>query len=119
MISWLMRGVYDCRCAGGQLIADVVSLSLVHVGFRVSKVLPSGSVSEFVPFNVRRAEENRRLLGIIVTDRQYLRCDLLFVALKYVNGVLGETPQPIVGSCSQSLQIYHVLLTMLSPWISS
>lgn len=57
-------------------MADVLSLSLVHAGFRVSKVLPFGSVSDFIPFIVRRAVENRGLLGNTAIDRQCLRCDL-------------------------------------------
>ncbi|KAG0585708.1 hypothetical protein KC19_2G031600 [Ceratodon purpureus] len=57
-------------------MADVLSLSLVHAGFRVSKMLPFGSVPEFIPFIVRRAEENRGLLGNTAIDRQYLRAEL-------------------------------------------
>jgi len=59
-------------------MADVLSLSLVHAGFRVSKVLPFGSVPDFIPFIVRRAEENRGLLGNTVIDRQCLRYDVSY-----------------------------------------
>lgn len=72
----LSRG--NPRVQFGQLkgMADVLSLSLVHAGFRVSKVLPFGSVADFIPFIVRRAEENRGLLGNTVIDRQFLRAEL-------------------------------------------
>jgi proline dehydrogenase len=61
-------------------MADVLSLSLVHAGFRVSKMLPFGSVPEFIPFIVRRAEENRGLLGNTAIDRQCLRCDIYIMS---------------------------------------
>lgn len=72
----LSRGNPRLQFAQLKGMADVLSLSLVHAGFRVSKVLSFGSVSDFIPFIVRRAEENRGLLGNTVIDRQSLRCSV-------------------------------------------
>lgn len=73
----LSRGNPRIQFAQLKGMADVLSLSLVHAGFRVSKVLAFGSVPEFIPFIVRRAEENRGLLGNTAIDRQCLRCDYI------------------------------------------
>lgn len=65
----------DPRVQFAQLkgMADVLSLSLAQGGFRVSKYLPFGPVREVIPYLIRRAEENRGLLGNTVIDRQMIR----------------------------------------------
>lgn len=72
----LSRG--DLRVQFAQLkgMADMLSLSLAHASFRVSKYLPFGPVPEVIPYLVRRAEENRGLLGNTVHERQAIRVEL-------------------------------------------
>ena len=54
-------------------MADVLSTSLTHAGFQVNKMLPFGTVPEFIPYIVRRAVENRGLLGNTLIDRQSIK----------------------------------------------
>ncbi|KAH7434114.1 hypothetical protein KP509_06G000700 [Ceratopteris richardii] len=54
-------------------MADTLSLALVHAGFQVSKYLPFGPVGHVLPYLIRRAEENRGLLGNSLTDRSCIR----------------------------------------------
>lgn len=102
----LSRGNPRIQFAQLKGMADVLSLSLVHAGFRVSKVLAFGSVPEFIPFIVRRAEENRGLLGNTSIDRQCLRCDyILFPSFEKLvlfcfNSL--NSPQFVSDSCFHS-----------------
>lgn len=109
----LSRGNRRVQFAQLKGMADVLSLSLVHAGFRVSKVLPFGSVSEFIPFIVRRAEENRGLLGNTVTDRQYLRYvrpGHFEYACTWFNILKKLTPYPMEGL----IPVYILCLEMYS-----
>ncbi|KAH9572963.1 hypothetical protein CY35_02G179900 [Sphagnum magellanicum] len=68
----------DPRLQFAQLkgMADVLSLALAHAGFRVSKYLAFGPVYQVVPYLVRRAQENRGLLGNTALERQFIRREL-------------------------------------------
>lgn len=57
-------------------MADVLSLGLAQAGFRVNKFLAFGPVSEAISFLVRRAEENRGMLGNTLLDRRCIRKEL-------------------------------------------
>jgi len=68
----------DPRVQFAQLMgmADVLSLGLAQAGFRVNKFLAFGPVSEAISFLVRRAEENRGMLGNTLLDRRCIRKEL-------------------------------------------
>ncbi|KAJ7559511.1 hypothetical protein O6H91_04G088700 [Diphasiastrum complanatum] len=72
----LVKG--DSRLQFAQLkgMADGLSLALAHAGFQVSKYLPFGPVQQVIPYLIRRAEENRGLLGNAVGDRNRVRTEL-------------------------------------------
>jgi proline dehydrogenase len=75
-------------------MADVLSMSLTHAGFQVNKMLPFGTVPEFIPYIVRRAVENRGLLGNTLIDRQ---------SIKY-----SDFSQPLFSGKSFVLQFLQV-----------
>ena len=54
-------------------MADGLSLALANTGFQVSKYLPFGPVGHVIPYLIRRAEENRGLLGNTLADRERIR----------------------------------------------
>eukprot|EP00249_Psilotum_nudum_P017957 c26571_g1_i2 orf=245-2032(-) len=68
----------DGRLQFAQLkgMADGLSLALAHAGFQVSKYLPFGPVAHVIPYLIRRAEENRGLLGNTLPDRHCIRREL-------------------------------------------
>ena len=59
-------------------MADGLSLALVNAGFQVSKYLPFGPVGHVIPYLIRRAEENRGLLGNTLADRVRIRYKIHF-----------------------------------------
>lgn len=54
-------------------MADVLSFSLRNAGCNVSKYMPFGPVEIFIPYLLRRAEENRGVLSTSTLDRQLMR----------------------------------------------
>ncbi|EFJ24729.1 hypothetical protein SELMODRAFT_100996 [Selaginella moellendorffii] len=68
----------DLRVHFAQLkgMADGLSLSLVQAGFQVSKYLPFGPVPRVIQYLIRRAEENRGLLGNSRDDRRWISKEL-------------------------------------------
>ncbi|KAG6553666.1 hypothetical protein Mapa_004580 [Marchantia paleacea] len=69
----------DPRVQFAQLkgMSDSLSLALARGGFNVSKYLPFGPVAHVIPYLVRRAEENRGLLGNTKADRRRVRAEIL------------------------------------------
>lgn len=65
----------DPRVQFAQLkgMSDSLSLALARGGFNVSKYLPFGPVAHVIPYLLRRAEENRGLLGNTKADRRRVR----------------------------------------------
>ncbi|KAJ7535493.1 hypothetical protein O6H91_12G036400 [Diphasiastrum complanatum] len=57
-------------------MADSLSLALVRAGFNVSKYLPFGPVHGVIPYLIRRAEENRGILGNSQADQRRIRQEL-------------------------------------------
>ncbi|CAI5521749.1 unnamed protein product [Closterium sp. Naga37s-1] len=54
-------------------MADGLSLGLGFAGFNASKYLPYGPVRDVMPYLLRRAHENRGVLGNTRDERQWLR----------------------------------------------
>ncbi|BFI25104.1 proline dehydrogenase [Marchantia polymorpha subsp. ruderalis] len=69
----------DPRVQFAQLkgMSDSLSLALARGGFNVSKYLPFGPVAHVIPYLLRRAEENRGLLGNTKADRRRVRVEIL------------------------------------------
>eukprot|EP00271_Cylindrocystis_brebissonii_P018517 TRINITY_DN528_c0_g2_i1.p1 TRINITY_DN528_c0_g2~~TRINITY_DN528_c0_g2_i1.p1 ORF type:complete len:745 (+),score=104.35 TRINITY_DN528_c0_g2_i1:620-2854(+) len=57
-------------------MADGLSLGLAFAGYPVSKYLPYGPVAEVLPYLMRRAEENRGVLGNTGAERRRIRNEL-------------------------------------------
>ena len=57
-------------------MADALSLGLSFGGFNVSKYLPYGPMADVMPYLIRRAEENRGLLGNTGPERKTIRWEL-------------------------------------------
>ncbi|KAI5068475.1 hypothetical protein GOP47_0016820 [Adiantum capillus-veneris] len=72
----LLKGKPHLQFAQLKGMADGLSLALVHAGFQVSKYLPFGPVEHVMPYLIRRAEENRGLLGNTSADRARIRQEL-------------------------------------------
>ncbi|CAI5471166.1 unnamed protein product [Closterium sp. Yama58-4] len=58
-------------------MADGLSLGLGFAGFNASKYLPYGPVRDVMPYLLRRAHENRGVLGNTRDERQWLRAELM------------------------------------------
>lgn len=112
----------DPRVQFAQLkgMADVLSLSLAQGGFRVSKYLPFGPVREVIPYLIRRAEENRGLLGNTVIDRQMIRSSVSLAYIVYNqywriymhhsqdNGCLDPLRLPGIHGSKRKLSPYRI-----------
>ncbi|KAJ1377026.1 Proline dehydrogenase domain [Sesbania bispinosa] len=57
-------------------MSDALSFSLSNAGFQVSKYMPFGPIEMVMPYLLRRAEENKRLLAASGFDRQLIRKEL-------------------------------------------
>lgn len=54
-------------------MAEALSFGLANAGFNVSKYLPFGPVEHIIPYLMRRAEENKCVLGASSKDTRLMR----------------------------------------------